>query len=74
MDDNTDTQEMIKLAAEDTELCRQFGQSLQLLRDRVRSVAARHHNGCYVVGQPGAGKTETVLSETKPSRRPLHGP
>lgn len=40
-----------------------FEDQLELMRDRVRSVALGYHTGAYLVGRPGAGKTQTVIEE-----------
>ena len=37
-----------------------FEAKLQLIRDRVASVAHHYHTGCYLVGRPGTSKTFTV--------------
>lgn len=46
--------------APDTALIKEFEAKLQLIRDRVASVAHRYHTGCYLVGRPGTSKTFTV--------------
>lgn len=40
-----------------------FEQKVQLIRDRVASVALGYHTGCYLVGRPGTSKTFTVKEE-----------
>lgn len=40
-----------------------FERKLQLIRDRVASVAHGYHTGCYLVGRPGTSKTFTVMAE-----------
>lgn len=47
----------------DEELLQNFERKLQLIRDRVASVAHNYQTGCYVVGRPGTSKTFTIKEE-----------
>lgn len=40
-----------------------FDRKLELIRDRVRSVAHKYHTAAYLVGRPGTSKTFTVMEE-----------
>lgn len=52
-------------AKSDQELVQQLEKRLQVIRDRVVSVAHHYHTGCYLVGRPGTGKTFTVRAELR---------
>ena len=45
------------------DLLKAFEQKLQVIRDRVASVALNYQTGCYIVGRPGTGKTHTINEE-----------
>jgi hypothetical protein len=45
---------------------------LDVVRDRVRGVALRHHTGAYIFGPPGAGKTHNVLAALDDLDVPYH--
>lgn len=47
----------------DAQLVRELEAKLQIIRDRVGSVAHRYHTACYLVGRPGTSKTYTVKEE-----------
>ena len=47
----------------DESLLESFEARLQLIRDRVRSVAEGYHTAAYLVGRPGTSKTFTVKEE-----------
>lgn len=47
----------------DQDLLQSFEKKLQLIRDRVASVALNYQTGCYVVGRPGTSKTFTIKEE-----------
>ena len=51
------------VSAPDAALITDFEAKLQLIRDRVASVAHGYHTGCYLVGRPGTSKTYTVRQE-----------
>lgn len=44
-------------------LLESFERKVQLIRDRVASVAHGYHSGCCIVGRPGTSKTFTVKKE-----------
>ncbi|MAX38403.1 MAG: hypothetical protein CME33_17755 [Gimesia sp.] len=44
-------------------LQKSYRRKLQLIRDRVRSVAECYHTAIYIVGRPGTSKTFTVKEE-----------
>lgn len=54
----------------DTQLVQQFERKLQVLRDRVASVAYGYHVAAYVVGRPGSSKTFTIRQELDRYDRP----
>jgi hypothetical protein len=54
----------------DDDHLRSFDKKLQVIRDRVASVALNYHTGCYVVGRPGTGKTFTIKEELDRLDRP----
>ena len=58
------------LSAADEILVQEFEGKLQLVRDRVASVALGYHTGCYLVGRPGISKSFTVKEELARSSRP----
>ena len=45
------------------ELLESFERKVQIICDRVASVAHGYHSGCYIVGRPGTSKTFTVKKE-----------
>lgn len=51
------------MSVSDKTLINNFEAKLQLIRDRVASVAHGYHTGCYLVGRPGTSKTFTVRQE-----------
>ncbi len=59
---NQDTVELTFPNA-DQHLVQEFERKLQIIRDRVSSVAHNYHTGCYLVGRPGTSKTYTVMEE-----------
>ena len=58
------------LSRQDRELVQQLDTKLQLIRDRVASVAHRYHTACYLVGRPGTSKTFTVRTELERLEEP----
>ena len=52
-----------RLIDEDLRLVEEFERKLQIIRDRVMSVAYLYHTACYLVGRPGTSKTFTVKRE-----------
>ena len=54
----------------ETHLIKSLESRLQLIRDRVNSVAHRYHTACYLVGRPGTGKTFTVRAELERLEEP----
>jgi hypothetical protein len=58
------------LSKTDQQLVRQLEKRLQLIRDRVASVAHRYHTACYLVGRPGTSKTYTVRAELERLEEP----
>ncbi|HVX15931.1 MAG TPA: hypothetical protein VHC22_32405 [Pirellulales bacterium] len=50
-------------SSDDRQHVKTFEQKLQLIRDRVASVAHGYHTACYLVGRPGTSKTSTVREE-----------
>lgn len=50
-------------SSDDQQHVKTFKQKLQLIRDRVASVAHGYHTACYLVGRPGTSKTSTVREE-----------
>lgn len=59
------SQTLLSLSDKDAQLVQELEAKLQIIRDRVGSVAHRYHNGCYLVGRPGTSKTYTVQEELK---------
>ena len=57
------SQNPTSLSDKDAQLVKELEAKLQIIRDRVGSVAHRYHNGCYLVGRPGTSKTYTVREE-----------
>ncbi len=57
-------------SADDRQLVQQLETKLQLIRDRVASVAHRYHTACYLVGRPGTSKTFTVRTELERLEEP----
>jgi len=57
-------------SADDRQLVQQLDEKLQLIRDRVASVAHRYHTACYLVGRPGTSKTFTVRTELERLEEP----
>lgn len=55
----------------DESLLESFEARLQLIRDRVRSVAEGYHTAAYLVGRPGTSKTHTVREELERRRAPF---
>jgi len=53
----------IAFPSDDQQLVQEFERKLQIIRDRVSSVAHNYHTGCYLVGRPGTSKTYTVVEE-----------
>lgn len=58
------------LSPSDRNLVRQLESKLQIIRDRVASVAHRYHTACYLVGRPGTSKTFTVRAELERLQEP----
>lgn len=54
----------------DTAFIKSFNGKLQLIRDRVASVAHGYQTGCYLVGRPGTSKTFTVKQELERLKEP----
>jgi len=52
-----------ELSREDEDHLSKFEGLRSLLRDRVRTVAEKLHNGTYIVGRPGSSKSHTVCEE-----------
>ncbi len=52
-------------------LLESFERKLQLIRDRVRSVAEGYHTATYLVGRPGTSKTYTVKEELERLNAPF---
>jgi hypothetical protein len=50
-------------SSDDRQHVKTFEQKLQLIRDRVASVAHGYHTACYLVGRPGTSKTSTIREE-----------
>jgi hypothetical protein len=48
------------LSSTDKQYLAEFDSMLDLIRDRTIGVAGGYHNGCHLVGRPGASKTYTV--------------
>ena len=48
---------------DDPALLASFDRKLELIRDRVKSVAHKYHTAAYLVGRPGTSKTFTVMEE-----------
>jgi len=63
-------QKSLSLTPNDRNLVRQLEMKLQLIRDRVASVAHRYHTACYLVGRPGTSKTFTVRAELERLEEP----
>ena len=57
------SQTLLSLSDKDAQLVQELEAKLQIIRDRVGSVAHRYHNACYLVGRPGTSKTYTVREE-----------
>lgn len=57
-------------ASTDESLLESFDARLQLIRDRVRSVAGGYHTAAYLVGRPGTSKTFTVKEELERLKAP----
>lgn len=53
------------LTGEDMRLVQELEAKLQIIRDRVHSVASQYHTACYLVGRPGSSKTYTVRQELR---------
>ena len=60
----------IAFPSDDQQLVQEFERKLQIIRDRVSSVAHNYHTGCYLVGRPGTSKTYTVMEELGRMERP----
>lgn len=58
------------MSATDETVVQKFEGKLQLIRDRVASIALGYHTGCYLVGRPGTSKSYTVKEELSRSSRP----
>lgn len=54
----------------DNTLLKEFEAKLQLIRDRVASVAHEYQTGCYLVGRPGTSKRFTVRQELERLEEP----
>jgi hypothetical protein len=58
------------LSEKNAQLVRELEAKLQIIRDRVGSVAHRYHTACYLVGRPGTSKTFTVRKELERLEEP----
>jgi hypothetical protein len=61
-----------KLSDSDLEALMELERSLAVVRDRVRGVAHRHHNGFFLCGPPGTSKTFTVKQTLRSTGVPFH--
>jgi hypothetical protein len=57
------SQTSLSLSNKDAQQVQELEAKLQIIRDRVGSVAHRYHTACYLVGRPGTSKTYTVKEE-----------
>jgi hypothetical protein len=61
----------VQLRHTDSQHLHELERQLDVIRDRVTGVALGYHNGLYLVGRPGTGKTRTVCDHLRKLKVPF---